>query len=88
MLRLGELLSGACMYYTARTSLLYAGMMVAPVQGIHVCSVGYWVMQWSKTGPGKLKKVCGNTSRCETTTLLAEHIYLVPEVAVVVVTMH
>ena len=41
MLRLGELLSGACMYYTARTSLLYAGMMVAPVQGIHVCSVGY-----------------------------------------------
>ena len=41
MLRLGELLSGACMYYRARTSPLYARMMVALVQGIHVCSVGY-----------------------------------------------
>ena len=27
--------------YRAGTSLLYAGMMVAVVQGIHVCSVGY-----------------------------------------------
>ena len=57
MLRLGELLSGACMYYRARTSLLYAGMM----DWWHWCKASMCVVlatescSDSKTGPGKLK---------------------------------